>query len=407
MNKIVAGMLLALSAEAAVANDYYDLDSNLSQAEAHLQAGELTQAVFALERALALQPDSLAALKLKLQAHLQLNERDEAWKVLSLLRQHPNYQAQRSDIAELETATRLKSNFYIGYRLNYESNLNAGPDVNEIYVPVLDDLFNVSGTEEKSGVRNMIYAGGRFDYRQSDDLSIRSRLNLLVTEDSVNDRYIANVDLGAFWELSTQEVGARFNVTRQAIDDNGDHTDINLVGQYSTPISLGGSVEATAGIKRLDYDHLDSLDQTFMTAGVGYIKPLGTSTTIDIAYENWHSIDASSGDTVLIPAMVPLNRTWEQGYDQHKLSLKVNHKLARAKTLSFSVQYFDKRYNHADPGIGQHRHDKRTQYKLEYGQVFMGDLQFNAGLTYSYNDSNYALVDYRKKGAYLGLTKLF
>lgn len=405
--KIAGVAILILSTEYVLADNYYDINANLVEADNLLAVGKTTEAMFALEHVIALAPQSFDALKLKVKAHIALNEKDEAWKAFQVLKQHPVFKPTDLDLQSMESDIRYESQYFVGYRFSYESNLNSAPDINEIYLPVSDQTVGLSNSSKVSGARNMIYAGGIYDYRLGDDLNLRNSVNLLLSEDNIYNRFILNYKSGINFQRGEYSYGLGAGVSREYTESSADNFDVSLIGNISKQLSKDTVLSYRIGAKLIDYDHLDTYDQTFLVAGFNFRNAITQASKLTVNYEYWYSLDSNVGNSALIPEAMNSNASWDQAFSQHKISLQLKHTIDSSRMIRFNSQYIHRDYDHMDPGLERHRKDRKYLHQLELTQKFDKNLQLNSGINLTTNHSNYALVDYKKQGVYLAITKFF
>jgi tetratricopeptide (TPR) repeat protein len=114
---------------------------------AALELGRNTEAVFALERVLAIQPNDAGARAQIARAYFNLKETDSAKREFETVREQNvspevkesinRYLTAIDQIAESE---RFSARFYLEFSLGYDSNVNGATDTNQFAVPSLPDI---------------------------------------------------------------------------------------------------------------------------------------------------------------------------------------------------------------------------------------------------------------------------
>ncbi len=111
---------------------------------AALEAGKPTQAVFALERVVALQPDNFTAKAALARAYFALRETDAARKEFQALKTKTSdgEELKRVDqyldaIEHLSLRDRFASQFFLEFALGWDSNINSATALTDVAVPAL------------------------------------------------------------------------------------------------------------------------------------------------------------------------------------------------------------------------------------------------------------------------------
>lgn len=136
-------------------------DFDLLLGIAALNSGHPTQAVFALERVLALQPDNDRARAELARAYFEMGENEAAKDEFTAVKEKPlpasvaeSIDKYLSAIEARFASTRTRFDVYIQGALGYDSNANSAQDSSQIAIPAFGNLlFNVNpaGQETDSG----------------------------------------------------------------------------------------------------------------------------------------------------------------------------------------------------------------------------------------------------------------
>lgn len=156
-------MLVPLQTERAGDPDY-----DFLLGSAALQLGKNTEAVFALERVLAVRPDATPARTLIARAYFNLKETEAAKREFENVKNErvPEEVAQTIDrfldaIRRIEEAQRVTIGGYVEIGTGYDSNVNSATAENQIAVPAFGGaIFNLtaSSLEQSDGFIN--FGGG-------------------------------------------------------------------------------------------------------------------------------------------------------------------------------------------------------------------------------------------------------
>jgi tetratricopeptide (TPR) repeat protein len=154
-------LLIPLQSERAGDPDY-----DFLLGSAALQIGKNTEAVFAMERVLALKPDSAPARALIARAYFNLKETETSKREFESVRKQdlPEEVASSVDryldaIARLQDAQRFTARVYVETSLGYDTNINGATADSQVAVPAFGGLiFNLGPSGQKTG--DSFYAFG-------------------------------------------------------------------------------------------------------------------------------------------------------------------------------------------------------------------------------------------------------
>ena len=136
-------------------------DFDLLLGIAALNSGHPTQAVFALERVLAIQPDNARARAELARAYFEMGENEAAKTEFTAVKEKSLPPSMAESIEKYLSAiearfasTRTRFDVYIKGALGYDSNVNSATDTSQIAIPAFGNLLftlNASGQELDSG----------------------------------------------------------------------------------------------------------------------------------------------------------------------------------------------------------------------------------------------------------------
>lgn len=141
-----------------------------------LGVGRNTEAIFALERVLALRPADVNARVAMGRAHLALQETDAARREFSMAQTLDGSEGTRAAVQryltltdQLEAAARFSAQMFLEFSMGYDSNVNSASAVSQVAIPALGGLnFTIGATSlpQKDGFLSL--SGG---------VNIRNRLS--------------------------------------------------------------------------------------------------------------------------------------------------------------------------------------------------------------------------------------
>jgi tetratricopeptide (TPR) repeat protein len=115
---------------------------------AALELNRNTEAVFALERVLAIQPNNVAARAQIARAYFNLKETDSAKREFETVREQnvppelkENINRYLTAIDQIAEGERFSARFYLEFAAGYDSNVNGATDTNQFAVPSLPDVL--------------------------------------------------------------------------------------------------------------------------------------------------------------------------------------------------------------------------------------------------------------------------
>lgn len=384
--------------------DYYDLDDNIREAKQAYTDGALTEAMFALERVLALQPDHFEAMAFKARVHLALNERNAAKALLEKMQQHSAYNAQEARVIALrkEAYRRGVLQGYVGYRLSYDDNLSAVPSEDQLFIPALNLNIALNNNIEEEGSRQTLYTGGSYNYKLSQRLRWLNSAYLGYSDDKAFRRYRLNAKTGLALQQGQFNYRADLALAWDKTEKTQEFFDTVLSGRVIYSISTSSALEGRLAWRYLNYAEQNSRDQSFVQLGLGYRIKFNPDWVMSVDLDHWQSIDSNRGQSILLT-----NRFFDQGYDHTELALGVSYQLSDEADLKLRLRYGDRDYTEADPAFLVQRNDDIWSAQMSYNYKLPSHLLLNLGVQHIDNQSNNALVDYDKTSAYLGITQLF
>lgn len=359
---------------------------------------------------LALDPDHYDATLLKAQIHLLLNERSDASELYVRLKKHQQFDRESKAVKKLNADINRRGRFrgYIGYRLSYDNNLAAIPDVDELFVPVLNETLLLQNNQKQSGVRNTFYLGGRYSYVITDDIRWINDLYLGYSDDDVYSRYRLTAKSG----LALTNKRWRNHLGLVSSWDKTEHSqqylDSSLVFSSNYALSNTSLLKGRVGVRALDYQQQNSRDQSFLQLGIGLEHKLNDFWRLKFEHDHWASISSESGLSSLVPDTVPAEqRYWDQAYDRSITNVGVEHQISEQSKLKLNLKYSTKSYSELDPAFQQKREDEQWSARLSYHYRLPRDLRLSVGVSALDNQSNYDLVNYDKAYFYINLSHLF
>lgn len=215
--------------------DYYHAETNLSLAQAEYQRGNLTEAVFALERVLAIDPANEIAKATLARVYMDLKEYRLAKNIyhdLILLGSEFSPEA-RAGLRKIRVRERLSHRGVLGFELTYDNNILSVTEDTQIFVPAFNQTVDLSADHsKKEGTRNRFYGGGILNYRLNNQVGISGRGLVSEARDGELNQRLMSAGLGVSYGRG-QEL-AQFSIDYLALDADG----VDGMQDFGTKLSL-------------------------------------------------------------------------------------------------------------------------------------------------------------------------
>ena len=253
---------------------------------AALDAGRLTNAVFALERVVAVQPDNTLARAELARAYAQLREFESARNQLQVVRegQVPDDARERVEryLGAVETAigqqfTQMRG--YIGASYGYDSNVNASTDDSQIALPLFGGaLVSLNNNAIGRGDQfSQFMAGAGVRHAIRPDLALNAGFD-------VNSRLVDDLDqfdtasFAGFAGLDYRRNDYVYSVALQGehfrLDSDAYRNAVGVLGQVRRPLGPAAQVTGYVQATRIDYPSQSIRDADRYTLGAAYSQAL-------------------------------------------------------------------------------------------------------------------------------------
>ena len=364
---------------------------------AALDAGHPTEAVFALERVLAVNPGHAQARAEIARAYYQMGELDASKQQLEMVQsQKPPAQVQASiskfleAIEQAKSAERTTVRAYLEGALGYDTNVNAATSNVQVAIPAFggaiatlsntatkqhDEFYSLSGA---LNVRHMatpdhvIFAGGSFN----------RRFNFSTPQDQFNTGTLdGNVGLSII-KGDNVFTGA-MQVQNFTVDEKDYRNADGFSFQWMRNLSQVSQFTAYAQYTDLTYPGQSPRDAGRTVLGAAYARALGGEYS-PVVYIGGYAGDEKAKD----------DNFRYNGHDVYGVRLGGEMHYTDNATLFASLSYEDRRYRGIDPLFLDRRHDKQTDLNLGVNYVVAPKWTVKPQLSYTLNDSNWTLNDY-------------
>jgi outer membrane protein len=230
---------------------------------AALDSGRITQAIFAFERVLALQPgNSLARAELA-RAYIAAGETDTARNQLAQVRAAPDVPSEaRASVqrllSSLEPGAAAKPlRFYVEAGLAHDSNLSGGPNITSFAVPALGLTFALAPASQQRGDSTFqIGAGLAYTHALSSATDLNAQLNWRTTRPSKEDTLdTSSIDgsLGIAHTIAATRYSLSLNLASLSFDGDQYRKTTGLTGQIVHKLSEASQLMGFVQLAKLDY----------------------------------------------------------------------------------------------------------------------------------------------------------
>lgn len=371
---------------------------------AALDAGDAQQAVFALERVLAVNPGYLQARAEIARAYFVLGERENARREFTAVKRQGVPEAARATIDRYLSALepqRTELRGYLEATVGWDSNVNSATARSTVAIPAFGGAvaqLNALGIRESDS-----FAGFGAGLSVSHPLS--SEWSLLAAG-AYNGKFNRDADMfntgqldgsaGVRWADGTNQIVAIGQAQRFWIDDDTYRDSAGGTAQWLHSFTPSQQMTVFGQFAALRYPAQAPRDADRVIGGVGY------SQAFAIRYSPVFFASAYGGE----------ERERDRAFPWlgHKpLGLRGGGQLSLAdRSLAFaSISFEHRRYNGSDPLFLVRREDNQLEYRLGLSFVPAHGWTLTAQITYTDNHSNIDLNDFRRGVTSLSLRRDF
>lgn len=386
------------SSEKEIPNfDIEDSHSNLALAQVEESKGKLTEALFALERAIAINPQNYDARLLLGDIYTKLGEKDAAKIQYQYIidAQQKQSAAAQSALNGLKYVHEWSHKAIIGYRIGHNDNVNSGLDNTSVFIPSIStSLILPDSTRENNETTQTLYASGRAHYQHTDSLTyIIAGTASKTDDDFFNQRYAA-IDLGA--RINHEKTQHSFRFIQSYVDyDNFDDINISrLKYDYLQHLRKKNYYQLAIGLQHLNYDKQDIRDDNRLTLSAKYRYFLAP--TLHLTSEIFYTEDIKS------------ENTFENiDFDAYGSKATLHKQLNNKVSLSLGLHYRINNYDGEDPLFLKERLDKRLQLRSKLSWELIHKTTLSLSYQYTDNNSNISLYDFDKNVFFIDIAKAF
>jgi len=361
---------------------------------AALGIGKNTEAVFALERVLAVRPDATVARALIARAYFNLKETETAKREFENVRKQdvPPEVATTIDrfldaIERIEASERTSIRGFVEIGIGHDSNVNSATSDSQVAVPSAGGpvIFTLSASSREQADTFISFGGGvniRAPLTKSFSLfggvAYSNKTN--IHEDDFSTYYYdANLGLSYRWDRDTYTVAAQYNsffVDNPQVYSDAYRNASGVTGQWQHDFDSRNQISVFLQYSDMVYPSQQIRDADRYIGGVGYAHAFGRGTVITYVglYGGTEKEKADNAPQV--------------GNDIHGARLGAQWNLNEKYSLFANASGERRKYGGPDPFFLVDRKD--TQYSASGGLIFVPkkNLRITPQISWTDNRSN-------------------
>jgi tetratricopeptide (TPR) repeat protein len=257
-------------------------DFDLYLGRAALAAGKPAEAVFALERALAVQPNFPQARAELGRAYFYLGENEAAKTELSAIKHDvpPNVQANLQKfldaIEDRFDSSGKRLEYYVQVGAGNDSNINSAPDLTEIFIPlfaVVSDPLDENSqeldspyTELEPGIRFSTPLSNNLNFYASADVNLRNAID--ASEFSTR---AANGVVGLGKLAGSNQYRVALVLQSFAVDGDAYRDQTGISAEWQKTLSANDRISTFFQYADLSYPDFEFRDGDQISAGISWI----------------------------------------------------------------------------------------------------------------------------------------
>jgi tetratricopeptide (TPR) repeat protein len=386
------------SSDAEVANfDMQDSHSNLKLARIEQSKGKLTEAIFALERAIAIEPNNIEAQLLLGEIYAQLGEKDSAEKQFTRVINAKNELSASAQIAlnNLKYVRTWSHKAVVGYRLGSNDNINSGLDNTSIFIPSVGSaLILPDSSNERTETTQTLYTSGNLRYQHTDTLAYVFKGSLAKNNDDYFNQSYVGINVGA--RLNYKNYQRSFQLIQNYFDyDNFDEiSSLRFNYEYLQKLTGKNYFKASVDLQALDYKTQDINDDRRLILRGQYRYVV--SPTLSLKPE-----------LVMTRDIKTVSSFEHLDYDSYGSKITLYKQLNQALNVKLGLDYIANNYDGQDTLFIRERSDKRMNFSAMLLWHVAQATTFSVAYQHTDNDSNISLYDFDKNVFFIELAKTF
>lgn len=410
-------LLIPLQGEFA-GNPEYDLLLGV----AAIDSGHEGEAVFALERVVAVQPDNTLARAELGRAFLRLSELDSARREFERVSQADDIPAPAREtivsyldlFAAREQAARTDWRGYLGTELGYDSNVNAGVDSRCVIVPAVVGVTAATAVcpagrvdvgedgAEVSSAFARVLAGVSVVHKFSPQWAATVRFDSSHRIHKSGSNFESGdvmAQIGGIYSDGPNQFMLAYQGDRFSSDPTpnlgagelpgGNRNANGFMAQWRGVIDDLSQVRVYGQFQRLTYRNQQARNANRWTGGISYSRAFP-----DVALEPVGFVSFRGGDEQNYADAAP-----HVGHQFYSVSVGGQAKVTPDTTMFGSLYYGVRNYDAPVPGFFSDRDDKRYEVQLGAHWTGIKDWTVSPRIQLTHNDSNTSISDFERSVA--------
>jgi tetratricopeptide (TPR) repeat protein len=352
-----------------------DPDFDYLLGSAALALGKNTEAIFALERVLAVQPDSAPAREAIARAYYNLKEMETAKREFENVQKRQDVPPEVSAtidrfldaIAHVEESSRTVIHGFVEVGIGYDTNVNSATSDSQVAVPAFaGTIFSLAPASTKQDDAFILFGGGvgfthPFSKRLSvfGDIAYQSKTNNNETDFSTY-YYDVNFGLSYRFDRDTFTLAGQFNsfwVDDQTLYHDAYRNASGVTGQWQHDFDSRNQVSFFAQYTFLEYPGQEIRNANRYVGGAGYAHAFGRGAVVTY-------VGAYGGQEAETQDGVP-----QFGNDFYGVRVGGQWNVADKFAVFLNASGEDRKYGGPDPFFLVDREDK--QYNASAGLIFV------------------------------------
>jgi hypothetical protein len=366
--------------------DYYNNQKNLELAQKEFKKGNYTEAVFALQRVLALTPSHKEAGILLARTYVKLKEYRAAQKQYDQVR--PHLSAAERNHQDREVALMLRRSNYsfrsiVGFDVGYDDNLTSITTADSVFITSTSQNLILDNTELKKGAVLRLFGASTLRYQQHKDQWWRFDGIVSQRQDGSYNQQQLYGAAGFYQKIK----GAQYEIKLGSSYGNGDGLDRK--SDYHLTLGRQQKLAQGSWSSELKFNQRHYAEQAVrndqrITGTLGYQRPLNDKWRGEIRVNLSNDLQSNDGRTDL-------------DYNSQGLYLGFSRPIGDKLKFSLDAKHQHYQYRGEDPNFLRERRDNQTRLqsglRYQYGKKSIASLR----LEWLRNRSNIKLYQYKKK----------
>lgn len=372
-------------------------DYDLLLGRAAIASGRHTEAAFALERCLAMDPKNGPCRMEMAQAHMLLGETDSARIELKTIQDYNPPAEVQSVVSQYmgllqqqEQAKERQVVMHAQFGLGYDSNVNSATDQRQVAIPLFANLlFDLdSSAREQDDAYAQLEAGVR----------LRQTLNptwSLLADATVNQRLYQDIDalnalildagVGTAWRAGANQVVLKAGAQNYQLDGDDYRQIINGMAQYLFSPSDSSQLSTYVQVADISYDPQPHRDARRDTLGAAWSQALDRQYQ-PVVYAGLYGGEENADDSDF------------DRFSNRFVGLRLGGviHLGNRLQLTTSASVEDRQYEEDEILFMDTREDTQVDVSLGLAYRLGNHLSIRPTYTYTDNDSNIVINDFTR-----------